>query len=229
MNKNNADNAYNHTLFEVLERKHICLFYDSKQDLLDLLIPYFKAGIESNAFCVWITTEQLGVEGAKEALGKAVKDLDSCIEKGQLEIIDYKNWYLRSGKFNSGEVLKGWAEKEKLAKQRGFHKLRVSGDMSWLSKGDWNAWVAYEKEVDEVVDRSEMTALCTYTLANHDVVEMFILSNHHRIAFSNKNRQWHILKNVKLNNLLENIKYFLDDYGNGTPGDKSPPQSKGTV
>ena len=27
---------------------HFCLFYETKEDLLDMLIPYFKAGFENN-------------------------------------------------------------------------------------------------------------------------------------------------------------------------------------
>ena len=31
---------------------HICLFYEAKSDLLEILVPYFKAGLENNEFCV---------------------------------------------------------------------------------------------------------------------------------------------------------------------------------
>jgi MEDS: MEthanogen/methylotroph, DcmR Sensory domain len=34
---------------------HLCHFYETKQDLLDILIPYFKAGLEHNEFCMWVT------------------------------------------------------------------------------------------------------------------------------------------------------------------------------
>jgi hypothetical protein len=27
---------------------HICIFYASKEDLLDTLVPYFKAGLDNN-------------------------------------------------------------------------------------------------------------------------------------------------------------------------------------
>jgi hypothetical protein len=29
---------------------HVCLFYKSKQDLITVLVPYFKAGLENNEF-----------------------------------------------------------------------------------------------------------------------------------------------------------------------------------
>jgi hypothetical protein len=38
---------------------HFCQFYQDKQDLIDILVPYFKAGLENNEFCIWITSEPL--------------------------------------------------------------------------------------------------------------------------------------------------------------------------
>ncbi len=31
---------------------HFCQFYKTKQALIDILVPYFKAGLESNEFCM---------------------------------------------------------------------------------------------------------------------------------------------------------------------------------
>src|SRR5438270_559711 len=38
---------------------HFCLFYETRQDLLDLLIPYFKAGLESHEFCLCVASEPI--------------------------------------------------------------------------------------------------------------------------------------------------------------------------
>ena len=31
---------------------HFFMFYETKEDLLDTLVPYFKAGLENNEFCL---------------------------------------------------------------------------------------------------------------------------------------------------------------------------------
>jgi hypothetical protein len=49
---------------------HFCQFYYTKQDLADILVPYFKAGLENNEFCMWVTSEPLRVEDARRALKK---------------------------------------------------------------------------------------------------------------------------------------------------------------
>jgi hypothetical protein len=207
-NKNTIPN----TIDAALSRKHICLFYGTKQDLLDLTVPFFSSGLKNNEFCLWITSEPLGIADAKKALGKAVKNLNSYIEKGQLEIISYADWYLRSGKLREpAKLISAVRTKAKQAKQRGFTEIRASGDMSWLKKRDWEKWVSYEEKINYLIEKQPMSALCTYPLRNHDLSEMFVLSMNHKLAFSNQHNKWHILKNVKLNNLLYNIQYFLEE------------------
>lgn len=40
---------------------HLCQFYQTRDDLVDVLVPYFKTGLENNEFCMWITSEPLKV------------------------------------------------------------------------------------------------------------------------------------------------------------------------
>jgi hypothetical protein len=38
---------------------HFCSFYETKQDLLDTLVPYFAAGLANQEFCLWVLTEDV--------------------------------------------------------------------------------------------------------------------------------------------------------------------------
>jgi len=69
---------------------HFCQFYQTKEGLIDMLVPYFKMGREYNEFCMWVTSEALSPEEAKEPLEKQVGDLDDHIAKNQIKIIDYR-------------------------------------------------------------------------------------------------------------------------------------------
>lgn len=40
---------------------HFCQFYQTKEDLIDILVPYFKAGLQNNEFCIWVTSEPLNL------------------------------------------------------------------------------------------------------------------------------------------------------------------------
>jgi hypothetical protein len=58
---------------------HFCQFYQTAEDLIDTLVPYFKAGLENNEFCIWVTSKPLEVEEAKKTLRKSVPDIDVYI------------------------------------------------------------------------------------------------------------------------------------------------------
>ena len=72
---------------------HFCQFYQTKQDLVDILVPYFKAGLANNEFCIWITSEPLAAVEAQGAMKGVVEDFDDYLDKGQIEIIPYDKWY----------------------------------------------------------------------------------------------------------------------------------------
>ena len=158
---------------------HVCQFYEAKQDLIDILVPYFAAGLRSNEFCMWITSQPLEVAEAKEALRKAVPDLDAYVAKGQIEIISYKDWYLLGGKFDSNRVLQGWVEKETAALKRGFEGLRLTGNTFWIERDLWQSFVDYEEAINAVIGQHKMLALCTYCLSNCSGTEvMDVVRNH---------------------------------------------------
>ncbi len=68
---------------------HFCHFYETKEDLLDTLIPYFKAGLENNEFCIWVVSDPLGVEEAREAFRHAVSDANRYLAPGHIEIVQH--------------------------------------------------------------------------------------------------------------------------------------------
>jgi len=37
--------------------EHLCAFFYTRTDLLNLVVPYIKTGLEDNEFCLWIMEE----------------------------------------------------------------------------------------------------------------------------------------------------------------------------
>ena len=60
---------------------HFCLFYDTTDDLLDTLVPHFRAGLESREFCVWLIADPLTEADARRALGHTASS------SGEIEIL----------------------------------------------------------------------------------------------------------------------------------------------
>ena len=66
--------------------------------------------------------------------------------------------------FNSEKILNGWIDKVNQALNNGYDGLRLSGNTFWLEKEDWAEFIQYEKEIDNVIGKYNMMAICTYSL-----------------------------------------------------------------
>jgi signal transduction histidine kinase len=173
---------------------HVCHFYHTKEDLIDILVPYFKAGLENHELCVWITSEPLCAQEAKEALAKSVAGLEEHIRSGQIEIISAGEWYLKEGAFNPRRVLKGWFNKHNKALYNGYEGIRVTGNTSWLEKGLWRDFMDYEKEINEIIRQYRIIVLCSYCLGDCEISEVIRVSNNHQYALIKNEGKWELLK-----------------------------------
>jgi len=99
---------------------HFCHFYETKEDLLDILVPYFKGGLENKEFCLWVISQPLTEEQARNALRRAVPDVDRHLAERSLEILPHDEWYLKDGTFDLPRVIRGWNEKLEQALARGY-------------------------------------------------------------------------------------------------------------
>ena len=111
---------------------HFCQFYETPDDLIETLVPYFQAGLKNNEFCMWAASKPLPVGAAKRALLAAMPNAEERIKRGQLEILDYSEWYTKSGKFEAGRALV-------LEIGRRFRE-RGAGSISVIVPGDAGFW-----------------------------------------------------------------------------------------
>lgn len=173
---------------------HLCQFYQTKKDLLDILLPYFKAGLENNEFCLWITSEPLNQKEAKEAIGKAIPQLDRYLARGQIEIIPYSEWYPKDGSFNAGRILADWVDKLNEGLKMGFEGLRLTGNTFWLEKKHWKEFADYEEQINAVIGKHRMIAICTYSLDRCGAFELMDVVNNHQFALIRREGSWELME-----------------------------------
>jgi DNA repair protein RadC len=168
---------------------HICVFYGTGQDLVDILVPYFKAGLENNESCIWITSETISKNEAEEAMGKAIPDFPQYLASGQIDIIPHTDWYLKGDIFNGKRVFNAWIDKLERAMASGYDGLRVSGDTAWLERRDWTKFIAYEGELNPTIGKYHMLAVCTYPLHKHGASQATnVMSNHQYSLIKHKDK-----------------------------------------
>jgi PAS domain S-box-containing protein len=182
---------------------HLCQFYKTKDDLLETLVPYFAEGLRNNEYCMWVTSEPLGTEEAKEAMRKAVPGFDRCLERGQIEMLPHTEWYLKDGAFNRKRVLDGWINKLNEALAKGYDGLRLTGNTFWLEKEDWNDFANYEKAVNSVIEQYKMIAICTYSLDKCQASEVIDVVSNHQFALIRKSGEWKIVESSEFKNARE--------------------------
>jgi len=175
---------------------HFCQFYQTKQDLLDLLVSYFKAGLENNEFSMWVTAEPLNEEEARAAMAQAMPDFAQYLAKGQIEILPHERWYLKDGVFNLQRVLDGWIDKLNQALDGGYAGMRVTGNTAWLERSGWKDFTEYEAEINNVIGKYKMMALCTYWLDKCSASDIIDVVNNHQFALLKKEGRWELIESA---------------------------------
>jgi two-component system, sensor histidine kinase PdtaS len=193
---------------------HFCQFYQTKEDLMDILVPFFKAGLENNEFCIWVISEPLDEEEIKEALKRAIPDFDTYLQRGQIEVIPYTQRYLIDGILVLEETLNVWIEKANQITDSSYDGLRLSGNSFWLETHFEN-FVYYEEKVDSVIGKYPIIPLCTYCLDKCNVTEIAEIVSNHQFALAKKNGRWEKIVNsgriraeeseIKLKETLDNL------------------------
>ncbi len=175
---------------------HFCQFYQSQEDLLRVLVPYFSAGLQNNEFCMWVTADPLTAAAARKALARAVPDLAERLSTGQIEILPHTSWYLAGGTFDLKRVLNGWIDKLNRARSAGYTGMRVTGNTAWLEKKDWNGFTEYEAAINGVIGEHRMIALCTYSLEKCGAAEVMDVIRNHEFALVRRDGKWELIENA---------------------------------
>jgi C4-dicarboxylate-specific signal transduction histidine kinase len=177
---------------------HFCLFYETKEDLLDTLVSYYKAGLEKGEYCLWIVAEPLTIEEATEALKGAVTDLDRYLANSSLEFTSAREWFLQSGTFDGKRVTPCFYERLARASARGYPGMRVAGDTTWLLKKDWRHWCEYEDGLNEAFGNQRLAGLCSYPLAACGAVEILDVVRTHQFAIARRHGSWDVVETAGL-------------------------------
>ncbi|WP_309085593.1 MEDS domain-containing protein [Chelativorans sp.] len=173
---------------------HFCQLYDTPNDMADVLVPYFRAGLENNELCHWVTSDQFGPEDAKSALRAVYPDLEKALASGQITIMDRRDWYQRGGRFKAEEVVGGWLAHEEEARSAGYSGYRLTGDTLWLEQHQWQEFNEYEKLVSEAFGTRRIIALCTYCMARCGASEVLDIVNVHSFAVARRRGEWQVIE-----------------------------------
>ena len=185
---------------------HFCLFYETREDLLNSLIAYCKSGLGREEYCLWIVAEPLTIEEATAALKAAVPDLDRHLADSRMEIVSARDWFLKGGTFDGKRLTDAWYEKLARVSARGYAGMRVTGDTTWLAKKDWGHFCDYEDGLNEVIGNQSLAVLCTYPLATCGAPEILDVVRTHQFVLARRQGNWDIVETAALKRAKAEIK-----------------------
>jgi DNA-binding CsgD family transcriptional regulator len=208
---------------EALWGTHICVFYETKQDLLDMHVSYFAAGLEANEFCVWAISDPIDQDDAISALREGVPRFDQYLSAGRVDILPGYEWYLQGNEFDLKRITGGWSRKLSAALEKGYDGMRVSGNAFWLETSHWKAFCEYEHELDDSLAGQRMIVMCTYALNAARAVDLLDVARAHQFTIVRRDGGWDFLETPELRRAKEEIKTLnraLDVFTKSFRGDK---------
>jgi DNA-binding CsgD family transcriptional regulator len=173
---------------------HICLFYQTKEDLLDTHVDYFETGLQANEFCVWAISEPITEQEARDALAQRIPGFDRHLSEGRIEFLPGRQWYLEGKEFDLQRITAGWHQKLDAALSKGFAGMRVSGNAFWLSTDHWQDFLQYEHELDRSLAGQAMIVLCTYPLGASRGMDVLDVAHAHNLTMARRQGAWEVIE-----------------------------------
>ena len=201
---------------------HFCLFYETKQDLLDTLVSYCKSGLEKNEYCLWVVDEPLTIEEATGALKNVVPKLDGHVADGNLELALARDWFLEGDTFDGSKARDNWFDRLARAGVKGYRGVRATGDTRWLGrkKEDWAHWCDFEDGMNEVfralasswaIANQRLAMLCTYPLEGCGAPQVLDVVRTHQFVLARRYGNWDILETAGLKQAKAEIQRLNDE------------------
>lgn len=172
---------------------HFCVFYETKRDLLDVLVPYFKAGLDHQEFCFWVLAEDLKPDEAMQELSAEVSDFDRHFARGDIQLVSREQWFFENGHLDLHAVIDRFKERCRDALSRGYLGMRFEGSSAWLAMKDTGQFNEFESELDTLVSGQRMMVLCSFPLGESGAEQILSAARTHQFTLVRRQGAWEIL------------------------------------
>jgi len=173
---------------------HICLCYETKQDLIDANVAWFKEGLAARESCLWAVCEPITVTEAKAALKAAIRGFNRHLGNRDIEIISGRDWCLLRGLPEMAELIREWHAKNSQALASGRPGLRLSTNALWEQAKLWKNFTDYERALDASIAGHQILLLCTYSLGVSRARDILDMARFHQCAIARRDGKWEYLQ-----------------------------------
>lgn len=190
---------------------HMCMFCETKQDMLDAGCAYFAASRGASEHCIWIVSDPLSVDEAAAALTQLVPGFTERRSAGRFELKAAADWYYVDGQFSWEKVVTGWRKCVDDALQRGLDGVRACGNPLWRSVEVWRDIVEYERALEATLERQRIVMLCTYTTEHSRPEDVLDVARSHQAVVARRRGAWEFLQVPGAEHAKRDIRVLNDD------------------
>ena len=174
-----GERPYDAVLAAIRHGTHVCAFYETEEDLLDLVGQFFLAGAQRDDLCLWVMPEGMNSDP---------------IARFGVELHSAADTYVQGGRFQSGPLVSLWDDKLAEAVAQDHAGVCASGHTVWLQQRDWQAFMEYENELNDVIAGKPISLLCTYPLLSCKASDILDVVRAHEAALAKQGKHWAVIE-----------------------------------
>ena len=146
--------------------RHVCAFFSSDEEEYRVLLPFIKGGFECGDKAVHV----VGPDRHADHLARLATigiDPSEARRRGQLEIHNNSEAYLRDGRFDPDRMLESFEKMASGAATGPYPLSRIVCQMDWASTSQIHIHqlIEFEARVNDVWARHDDAVICVYDLA----------------------------------------------------------------
>lgn len=177
---------------------HLAQFYRTRDDLIEIAVPYLRAGLENNEFCLWVATDLIDPEGAEEAMAAIWPGCREYIDQGQMRFVDHNGWYYRQGPFEPGKMVEITLGVVNSALQNEYQGMRIISGMSWIDPSHWGMLTEFEESLGRLGSSHPLLTICSYHLDKCGQEETLGAARCHGAVIVKEEGRWQVLSGSDL-------------------------------
>lgn len=172
---------------------HFCQFFGGRQDLLDVLVPFYRAGLEKNEACLLTTTDPLDVGDAVETMSREIDGFEQALARGQMVVASAQSRYLAGGSFDARRILAAVPAGVADALDRGYTGRRACTNENWMRPADWDPMMSLETQLTPTLSGRRSISLCAYPLPKCDAAQLVEVLTRHQFALI-RHEDWMLIE-----------------------------------
>lgn len=197
---------------------HACFFFRSGDEIGEVLVPYFKAGLERNEQCMWLTGHLYGRDRAVSEMRAAVVDFDRRVSAGQIYLSDHEEWYATLDGMSVAEKVRGCAQQKEQAVAAGYAGLRASGNASFVDANLWDEFLTCERCSNVLFPGQPIVVLCGYCFERCSPAGVVDVVRCHGLGLAKRHGRWGLVE------VRNHVAGFPDAGGGREEAASAPPE-----